>query len=174
MTLRYGDRTQPIAFWLAGDETPEIIRQFMADAKLAIEQFGNQSNVMVSPTVFTVKLPGEPQVPDTPKWLELKCAELGRRSIVMPTEPGQPSQVYTAPVLLVAEATVLGRKPEFRKRTFVGDLSQKDLASLRAATRRTIKRPLSDIECDDIIEHVGPDAAFDAVMGQLEAGATKH
>lgn len=169
--MKPGERME-IALWLGGGESPEHVRQFIADAKQAMTDKATKAGFMLGPLEFTVKLPGNERVPPVPKWLEAKCISEGRQTVSLSLIEGK-SETYVVPALLVAEATALAPLPQFNKRTFVGDLSVKDLASLRAATRRTIKRPLSDLECDDIIEHIGPDAAFTAVMNQLETG-TRH
>lgn len=173
MTLRPGDCIDA-AFWMAGEETSEHLRQFIHDIELAIGAKAKAAGVITGPVKMTVKLPGEPRVPDTPKWLEQKCASIGRRLLEITLKPGE-TKTFTAPVLLVAEATVMGQAPDYAKRTFVGDLSRKDLERLRKVTKakvlRTQRRQISDFEADDIIEQIGPDAAYGAVLDQLKAGA---
>jgi len=43
------------------------------------------------------------------------------------------------------------------------DLEDEDLESLRAATRKVARRPLTDVECDEFIDHYGPETALRVV-----------
>ena len=132
---------------------------------------------MISPPVFTVKQPGDDRVPPVPMWLEQKCMSLGRRELTITLKDGDAPQTWLAPVFLVVEGMVLGNKPQFEKRTFIGDLTAKDHARLRKLTKDAWlradvgTRPLTDDEADRIIEQNGPDAAYTAVMDTIRTGA---
>lgn len=96
-----------------------------------------------------------------------------------PRLPAPPKHMRHSVKALIGEAEVLCRKPVFRleERRFVGELERRDLERLRAITRRRHAErfpgadPLSDDACDDIIEEIGPEAAFDALRKAVDAGA---
>lgn len=160
--MKPGERME-IALWLGGGESPEHIRQFIADAKQVMTDKATKAKFMIGPLEFTVKLPGEERVPPVPKWLESKCISEGRQTVELSLIEGRP-ETYVVPALLVAEAAVLAPLPQFNKRAFVSDLSAKDLRRLRQITKSKAGRPMTDLEADEIIEQVGPGAGFDAVL----------
>jgi len=179
MTLRYGDRIE-LAIWLAGGETAEHLRQFMEeDARAALTSKANKENVLIGDPEFVIKKPGDDRVPEVPKWLEQKCISLGRMAVhIAPKDGGEPV-TYEAPVLLVAEAMVIGRKPQVKTKSFLADLGPKELADLRRRTKEVWDksgvgwRSLTDQECDKLIEEHGPGAAYDAVLATI-GGGTAH
>ena len=81
--------------------------------------------------------------------------------------------------LLVGEAEVVADLPQVASKTFVQDLTMKDLALLRNVTRKAyamhnpqIQVALSDDGCDEVINELGPDAV-ESLLRQA-ADATKH
>jgi hypothetical protein len=167
-----------LALWLAGDETPEMLRQFLTeDAQQALTLKADQEGVRLAKPTFEAKLPGDDRVPAVPKWLELKLATIGRKPVILSLVEGKEPVTYQAPVLLVAEAMVLGPKPSVRKRGFLADLGIEDLKRLRKRTREIWDnsgvgyRTLTDQECDKLIDEHGPDAAARAVLSSRNTGS---
>lgn len=80
--------------------------------------------------------------------------------------------------LLLGEARVVGYKPQIPvyDGAFVESLDPKDLARLRAITRRAHakrnpgKPPLTDAQCDIVINEVGPQAAGRVVRAAVDSG----
>ncbi|HYF53319.1 MAG TPA: hypothetical protein VEA41_03585 [Salinarimonas sp.] len=180
MTLRYGDHLT-LSIWLAGDETPEMLRQFMAeDAKQGLTLRADKERVKIGEPSFEAKLPGADRVPPVPKWLEDKIATIGRKPVVLSLVEGKEPVTYPAPVLLVAEAMVIGQKPSVAKRGFLADLGPEDLKRLRRRTREIWDssgvgyRTLTDQECDKLIDEHGPDAAAEAVMRVIQPANAVH
>lgn len=140
--MHAGDRLE-LAIWLTGQE-PEhqiehwktiVCRKFFDDA-------AQQYNLEAGPPEFTIKQVGDDRV------------------------PVPPDHVFGPDVrLLIAEAKLAPGRPVILKETgFVADLAKDDLAKLRKLTRRAhAKRVpgdrLSDRNCDQIIEALGPDVA---------------
>lgn len=138
---------------------------------------------------------------DDPKWLadwkEKGCAEHMKRSAdyfrvklgpvrFYELEPGEGQAGHppdgkrgTNFKLLVGEADVVGELPYVRERTWLQDLSAKDLKLLRNITRATwsMRNPdaqtsLSDEACDEVIELLGPEVTEKMIYEA--ANATKH
>lgn len=141
--MKIGDRLET-AFWLTGTESAALLEHHREEiAANALETFA-AFGLIPGPIEWTVLLPGADRVPPVPTHIQ-----------------GPEVQLLVATVVAVAKA------PETRTRTFVGDLAQKDLEILRMFTRRGAQRELTDIECDDWIEQLGPEAAMAAVRKGL-------
>ncbi len=164
-----------LSIWLCGTETDEMLAHYQRDVIPGVlKDSAKKAGVLIAPSTFEVKRPGEERVPPVPKWLEDRIAEHGRRAVTIPGVLASDHPVE-APVLLVAEARVLGPAPDFSARSFLADLSPLDLKKLRAITKRSWLEnnpsagPLTDSEADAIIEKHGPDAAY-----QVTIEGTRH
>jgi hypothetical protein len=150
MTLRQSLRageTLEAAFWLTGKETRDDLVRITENAQNAFERAAEHHHVVLTtPKARTLRPGGErvPQVPDEISGPDVR--------------------------LLVYEATILCPMPDFSLApSILADLEPKDLALLRKVTRdahrKRYKRatPLTNEECDRIIEEIGPDAAVNAL-----------
>lgn len=180
MTLRQGDVIE-LAVWLAGDETAEHLRQFMAeDAPAALKAKAGKDKALIGETRFEIKKPGDERAGPVPAWLEKRLMSMGRKAVLLSLKPNEPGEHYVAPILLVATAMVIGRKSTLKPRGFVDDLSPKDRADLRKRTKEVWDRagvgyrPLTDQEADKLIDEHGPTAAYDAVLRVLDGGKARH
>jgi hypothetical protein len=96
-----------------------------------------------------------------------------------PRVPEVPDHIHGPNVrLLIVEADLTGQVFVLSSRRFVGDLDTLDLARLRAITRKAHAEAnagqiLTDMECDDMIEELGPEAALDAIRRAVD-GHTVH
>lgn len=134
--LRYGDVLEA-AIWADGTETAEIMDRFMADMRGSLAELAGDEGVVIGPVTLTVKRPRDDKVPSVPDHIQGPDVRL-----------------------LVYEAGVVCAMPRIVEATsFVADLDRKDLMRLRAITRQAAPRPLSDRECDEIIEAIGPASA---------------
>jgi hypothetical protein len=176
MTLRLGD-TLTLSFWLVGGEHPEHMRQFKADMAEGISIAADKESVRITDVTYRVLLPGDERAPKVPPWAEKKIKQIGRKPVTVSLVEGQEPASYQAPVLLVAEAMVLGPKAALKQKGFLADLTPSDLKRLRKRTREIWDnskvgwRTLTDQECDKLIDEHGPDAAASAVLGSHHAGA---
>lgn len=126
--------------WLTGDEPQELKVRYKQDVTQAIDDLCREHNVLHGPVQWIEKKPGEDRVPEVPDHI-------------------QGSNVR----LLIAEAEVTEYAPITSQGSFVANLEKKDLLRLRAITRRAAKTLLTDQDCDDIIEQLGPDAALETL-----------
>ena len=133
------------AIWLDGCETDEMVSQHKADVEHAIADLCRESGVIAGPVRFSYKYPHEDGVPEVPDHVQGLAVRL-----------------------LVAEADVVDNVPELKVNSFLGDLEKKDLERLRVIVRRQSPGPITDEQCDAIIEEVGPDAAYDAVRRAVD------
>lgn len=124
------------AIWITGEETTEMLRQWKADCAYMMSN-GHEPALKLGPLSFEIKYPGQDRVPHVPD--RIKGPDVR---------------------LLIATAEVLGFE-DVRKASFVGDLSEADLRKLRGITRRKLghKGPLTDAQCDQLIDRLGPVAA---------------
>lgn len=137
-----------VAVWLTGRETNHQMDAWKKDCEAEIGRFGLENGVIMSQAVYTEKLPGDDRVPPVPKHIH---------------GPGVR--------MLVCEATVVAfLKAEIVKNTgFVADLDKRDLERLRQITRAAhqkscpLERMLTDAECDEVIERIGPQSALATV-----------
>jgi hypothetical protein len=143
------------AVWLTGRETGAQLDAWKRDCIVEVHRFGMENGVVMSEPVFTEKRPGEERVPQVPDHI---------------SGPGVR--------LLVCEATVLRPETQIVRSTgFVQDLDARDLASIRRITRRAYAKanpgqpPLNDIECDAVIERVGPESALKTLRGGVDSKA---
>lgn len=133
-----------VSVWLTGRETPNQIDAFKKDCAEEVTAFGVMNNVVMGAPVFTEKRPGEDRVPQVPLHIH-----------------GPDVRMLICEALVVAERTMI-----VKSSGFVQDLDLVDLAKLREITRRAhqkarpIEMPLTDVQCDAIIEELGPTAAL--------------
>lgn len=139
------------AIWLNGTETPELLSRYKQDCHECIRVMADEHKVLFAPLQFIEKKPGEDRVPPVPDHIQGPNVRL-----------------------LVAEAKVVCNAPQIAARSFLYDLDPKDLERLRQITRRVHAKdqpreaPLTDAQCDAIIEEIGPQAAYDAVRKAVD------
>lgn len=139
------------AIWLDGTETPDQRRAYQTLITEAISETCAHHGMEHGPVTFVEKRPGDDRVPPVPKHIEKKAGSL------------------TEIRLLVAEALITGPAIQEQENRFIFNLEYKDLLRLRAITRSAWQRMapaaplLTDAECDEVIEQIGPDAAVDAL-----------
>lgn len=148
--MKLGDQIES-AIWVDGTETQEQVQEHHAHIAAQIALLCYEQGWECGPTTFEEKKPGNEHVPQVPDHIS-----------------GPEVQ------LLVATAEVVGRRVETSPESFVSNLDRKDLVRLRKITRVAAAtydgRLLSDHECDDIIEELGPEVALD----QLRRKETLH
>ena len=142
--MRIGD-TSETAVWLNGEETLEQMKHFKGMVKEYFDELGNMKGFYHGPIKWTEKFPGGERVPPVPDHIQGINVRL-----------------------LVAEADVVAEIPRAARCKFVNDLDKKDLKHLRDVTRKNyaMKHPgvmLTDLECDEIIEEIGPEVAMEEV-----------
>lgn len=141
------------AMWFTGEETPERKRELVEQIKTEISTTVEGAGFAHGEFRGTIMMPGEadcPEVPDHIQGVEV--------------------------VLMILEVDIVCRLPNLTKRSFVGDLDRKDLMRIRAITRGAHLSanpgsvPLTDAECDDIIERIGPESAMADVRNSVDSG----
>lgn len=129
------------AIWITGDESPEVRSRYESDVTEAIDYFCSQKNLTHGPVGFVEKHPMDAGVPEVP------------------------NHIHGSKVrLLVASSEIIGRVSV--QGSFVANLELSDLKRLRGIIRKTAKRPVSNKECDYIIEEIGPEAAIETMRRQ--------
>ena len=136
MTLRPGDALET-AIWMDGTETEELKSRFERDLQATLAGMAADQGVIIGPLMMVEKKPGEDRVPPVPDGVQGMNVRL-----------------------LVGEARVVGQLPTEAPWNFVMDLDSKDLRRLRKLTRRAAPSSLTDEECDEIINEIGPDSAL--------------
>lgn len=144
MKLRVGEVIES-AIWITGNEPVEMRRQYEIDVTQAIDDLCDEHGLSHSPVKFIEKRPGDERVPPVPDHIQGDKVRL-----------------------LIAEATVDYPDVCNSVGSFVANLEKKDLDTLRKITRRewAKKYPvdvLSDEQCDDYIEELGPESALDTL-----------
>lgn len=152
--MKLGD-TAWHAAWLTGAETPEVRADFETRVREGIQELCREKGFLPGPVKFRECRPGEGNVPEVPDHIQGPDVRL-----------------------LIGEADIIAPAPRIERRSFLGELDQKDLARLRRITRKAWQkhyrhRPISDLEIDDIIETLGPEAALDALR-KAANGTTLH
>ena len=143
--MRPGD-TVHNAIWLTGEEAPWMFEAYKEQVADSITLLCDEQGFLHGPLRWVEKRPGEDGVPDVPDHIQGVDVRL-----------------------LFGEADILCRKPQVNLRRFVGDLDAKDLERLRQITRQAHAKHnphspvLTDPECDDIIEELGPEAALESL-----------
>jgi hypothetical protein len=141
--MKIGDMIES-AMWITGDEPQTLRRQYERDVNNAITSLCEENGLEHGPVKFIEKHPSDDRVPDVPEHV-------------------QGSRVR----LLVAETEIVGKRPLSSAGSFVANLEKKDLNRLRAITRRKWAERhwivLTDEQCDECIEELGPEAALDTL-----------
>lgn len=137
--MRIGDIVHT-AIWIDGRETPEVRAQYEQDVRESLVHLCDAHGFEIGLVTFTEKHPEDNDVPPVPDHIN------GERIR-----------------LLYAEADVVSKKVLSSKGSFIADLDKKDLELLRSITRKAGAAFLTDAQCDEIIEEIGPEAAMDAV-----------
>lgn len=152
--MRPGDLAE-IAIWLTGEEPePQIAHWKTVVCAHVAQEAAEQNNVEFGPWEFVEKHPGEDRVPPVP------------------------AHIHGPDVRLLVGAAKIGpvRPVIVRESGFVEDLKKDDLAKLRRLTRRAHAKEnpgqkLTDRQCDQIIEMLGPDVAVKTLSKSNGAGA---
>ena len=152
--MKIGD-TIEAAHWLTGEETVLEVEMHRARVREAMDVLCKQGGFRHGPVRFMELQPdseGVPEVPDHIQGMDVR--------------------------LLVGECEIIAKRQQIEKRSFLGELDRKDLDRLRRITRRAHAkyRPrerLTDLEVDDIIEQLGPEAALDTLRKAVN-GQTLH
>ena len=142
MTLRMGDELQS-AMWLTGAETPSQLDSVKASIVGDFNMAQKHHGVLVGPIAYHELKPIDDGCPDPPPW----CHGPDVRILV-----GETKVVCRAPDVPIAKG-------------FSTLVDAKTLAEMRAVTRRQHRmarpgeRPLTDAQCDVMIDRVAPDTA---------------
>ncbi|MDJ0896924.1 MAG: hypothetical protein QNJ92_17400 [Alphaproteobacteria bacterium] len=152
--MKIGDTIESAA-WLTGEETAQDVEQHRTLVREAMDDLCQVQGFRHGPVRFHELKPGDERVPEVPDHIQGLDVRL-----------------------LVGEAEVTAKRVKLERRPFIGELDRKDLERLRKITRRAHAkaRPgetLTDLEVDDIIEQLGPEAALDTLRQQVN-GQTLH
>ena len=138
------------AIWYNANEHSDIINSCSKSIIDVLDTICTKNNTHHDEVNFEILKPGDDRVPQVPRWLEIIDG--------------------VCPELLVATTKVIGNVQEVPI-GITGDLDKKDLARLRIITQREFRMqypsaiPLTDHECDQIIDKLG----LDVVMDQLSS-----
>jgi hypothetical protein len=128
------------SIWMTGDEPEGMKERYKKDILDSFDVLCRKEGFVHGPITVSEKRPGEGIVP-------------------------VPDHIQGSKVrLLILEAELVEKLVvEIEPPSFVGNLDRKDLVKLRKITRdraaKTLKKIISNDECDFIIETLGPDAA---------------
>lgn len=148
--------TYEICIWLTGRETDALLAQWKVDCQAILADKAAEMGFIIGLMRFTEKPPGAERMPQVPDHISGPNVRL-----------------------LIGEAEVRPNpRPEIIKSSgFVADLDAKDLHRLRTLTReaRAKQAPyaaiLTDAQCDDIIEQIGPETALKTLRGITGTGS---
>jgi hypothetical protein len=151
--MRIGDVVQS-SVWITGEETPDIRKQYELDATQAISDLCYSQGYEHGPVTFVEKLPSDSEVPEVPDHISGPRVRL-----------------------LIVEAEVVDKAVINSRGSFVANLEKVDLERLRKITRTQWAKmhpldALSDEQCDDYIEELGPEAALDVLRKSV--GTSVH
>jgi len=152
--MRIGDVIES-AIWLTGEEGQEMRRRYEADVTSAIDDLCHEHNLIHGPVQFIEKKPGQDRVPEVPDHIQGINVRL-----------------------LVAESEVIASAPETSVGSFTANLEKIDLDRLRDITRQIHKRLngtiLTNSQCDEVIEELGPEAALSTLRQQVKPFGLLH
>lgn len=141
--MKLGDLVEN-SIWITGDEPDSLLNRYKRDVTESIDELCEHKGFFHGDVTFYEKRPEDEDVPEVPDHI-------------------QGSKVR----LLCAESPVIKKRPEKIESSFVHNLDKKDLARLRRLTRvasmKYYKRMISNSECDEIIEAIGPEAAIETM-----------
>src|SRR5688500_4484875 len=146
--INIGDQVES-AVWITGDEDQRIRQQYEQDVRKAIDDLCQMHGFDHGPVTFVEMFPGSDRAPPVPDHI-------------------QGSRVR----LLIAQSEVVGVRMLSSKGSFIANLDKKDLQRLRTITRRTWAKNnpnallLSNKQCDDYIEQLGPETAVEMIRAQ--------
>jgi hypothetical protein len=139
--MKPGDLAE-CAIWITGEETETMLRQWKVDCAYLMAQ-QQEPKLKLGPVSFEIKRPGDDRVPQVPHHLSGPDVRL-----------------------LVATAEVLGFETTKRE-SFVDQLDKSDLKRLRLITRAQHGKKLTDVQCDQIIDRLGPGVAAQTVRSGM-------
>ena len=136
------------AIWVDGTEPDQLLDRYRTDVMNALLEIASAQNVALTPLRWTEKAPGDDRVPEVPDHIQGPSVRL-----------------------LVAEADV---KALPSTGNFLAELEVRDLALLRRLTREGYQRwwaktfsdrcrPLTNPQCDTLINDIGVEAAMDSL-----------
>lgn len=129
------------ATWITGDEPAGMKEQYIKDILGTFDHKCKTEGFIYAGVTLFEKHPEDHDVPPVPDHI-------------------QGSNVR----LLVIEATIVDKLIIETKGSFINELERKDLMRLRKITRdrgvKDLGRIISNAECDEVIEELGPDAAL--------------
>ncbi len=147
-----GDRLEA-ALWY-NPLHPQEIASAKDGIRKAVQSIAEQYQLIVGPVEWTDFAPGDARIPDPP--------------------PHMPRGVR----LMLGEAEVLAQiEAPAAPKPFVDDLERVDLVRLRTITRDAYARnypdapALTDAQCDEVIEQIGPESAMRAVRASVDSGS---
>jgi len=128
------------SIWMTGDEPEGMKERYKRDILESFDVLCKKEGFVHGPINMYEKRPGEGIVP-------------------------VPDHIQGSRVrLLIIEAELVEKLVVESAPSFVGNLERSDLVKLRKITRdraaKDLKRIISDEECDEVIEELGPDAAL--------------
>ena len=131
------------SIWCTGDEPEGTKDRYYNDILETFDHLCKKEGFVHGPVTMYEKLPGDGIVP-------------------------VPDHISGSNVrLLILETTLVKKLVVEGESSFVGNLDRADLVKLRKITRgraaKDLKRIISNVECDEIIELLGPDAAIDTL-----------
>ena len=143
--MKVGDVVEN-SVWLTGAETQAEIDRYVADVEQSIVDAANEQRAIMAPPEWSIKRPGDDHVPKVPDHIAGPDVRL-----------------------LVVEARIVARMPDrpMPTRGLAGDFDKPDLAAMRAATRQGYAKsrpgalPLTDDQCDVIINELGEETVLD-------------
>ncbi len=152
MTLKIGEELEG-AWWFDGRESEAGISIWRGDMVTAFAEISKTEHVLLSPIEFTEFQPGDHRTPQVPDHIQGPNVRM-----------------------LVASCRVLAFAPRFTGAgpLFTEQLDKVDLARLRLITRRVHQKarrgsiPMSDFECDKIINAIGPETAFKTLRESVD------
>lgn len=137
------------AMWVTGDESDAMVDGYKRQVETSITLLCDELGFIHGPVLWKTLRPEDDRVPEVPDHIQ-----------------GQ--QVR----LLVGESVVLARKPVTPVGSFVANLDRVDLERLRILTRRASGHAdMTDAQCDEVIEQLGPEAAVDGLRKAVNTGA---
>ena len=132
------------SIWMTGDEPEGMKERYKKDILESFDILCRQEGFVHGPITMYEKRPGDGIVP-------------------------VPDHIQGSKVrLLILEATLVDKLVvQSEPTSFVSNLDRADLVKLRKITRDTaakeFKRIISNEECDELIEELGPDVALDTL-----------
>lgn len=148
--MKIGDIVES-AIWLTGDEPEDLRTRYEGDVKEAINCLCEDEGFLHNEVKFVEHHPEESGIPNVPDHINGSRVRLLR-----------------------GETVLVSYRPVERPVSFVANLDAKDLGRLQQITRKAhykhFNKNISDIECNDIIESLGPEAGLAALKQAVDNG----